>query len=278
MRFPLCATLSALMLLAPLAPAEASTSIEVNKPKPKRKPKPQPKKEEPKAEPAKPTAKTYEMRLQMSDNQVARDHSSAIFKRLEEYGYQMASDIVFGQIPKAKSDDEEKPADIFENTIFFEVVQSDDACFIISKVMDKDLAKKVWGWETEDDGKLPCDVQMKIAIKDYAWKNPPLKQAEDFVAIEADIDEAVKKMEVDRKNREAARKAAEAAEAEAAAKRAAAAEARRKMQESAAAAPVQLADYGQPDKGMGCSAAASSAACLPGALALALGALRRRRR
>ena len=67
------------------------------------------KKEEPKAEPAKPTAKTYEMRLQMSDNQVARDHSSAIFKRLEEYGYQMASDIVFGQIPKAKSDDKDAP-------------------------------------------------------------------------------------------------------------------------------------------------------------------------
>ena len=50
MRFPLCATLSALMLLAPLVPAEASTIIEVNKPKPKRKPKPQPKKEAPKPE------------------------------------------------------------------------------------------------------------------------------------------------------------------------------------------------------------------------------------
>lgn len=275
MRFPLCATLSALMLLAPLAPAEASQIIEVNKPKPKPRPKPK-KAETKKEEPAQPTAKSFEMRLQMSDNQVARDLSAAIFQRFEDYGYQMAPEIVFGQIPKA--DDKGAPAIVYESTFFFEVVQSDDACFIVSKVMDADLRSARWRWETEDDGKLPCDVQMKIAIKDYAWKNPPIKQADDFVAIEADIDAAAKKLEIDKKNREAARKAAEAAEAEAEARRAALEAERRKQAESAPAAPVALADYGQQDKGLGCSAASASAPFLPAMLALGLCAFRRRRR
>lgn len=270
MRFHLCATLSALMLLAPLAPAEASHIIEVNKPKPK--PRPKPKKEESKKEEAaQPKAKSFEMRLQMSDNQVSRDLSAAIFKRFEDYGYQMAPEIAFGQIPK-----EDKEAPVYQNTFFFEVVQSDDACFIVSKVMDSELRSALWRWETEDDGKLPCEVQMKIAIKDYAWKNPPIKQADDFVAIEADIEAAAKKLEVDKKNREAARKAAEAAEAEAEARRASLEAERRKQAASAPAAPVALADYGQQDKGLGCSAAAASMPFFPAALALALGAFRRR--
>ncbi len=277
MRFHLCATLSALMLLAPLAPADAGQIIEVSKPKPK--PRPKPKREEPKKEEAaQAKAKTYEMRLQMSDNQVSRDLSSAIFKRFEDYGFQMAPDIVFGeQIPKA---DKEGPATVYENTFTFTVVQSDEACFVVSKVMDADLRSTIWRWETEDDGKLPCDVQMKIAIKDYAWKYPPLKQADDFVAIEADIEAAVKQLEVEKKNREAARKAAEVAEAEAAARRAELEAERRSQAASEPAAPVALADYGKQDKGLGCSAASAAAAgpLFPAALALALGALRRRKR
>ncbi|MDR0965281.1 MAG: hypothetical protein LBM75_02025 [Myxococcales bacterium] len=278
MRFQLSATLSLFMLLAPAA-ASAQHFIEVNKPKPKPKPRPKPqaevKKEEP---PPPPKAKKFEMRLQMSDNQVSRDTSSEIFNRLEQYGFQMAPDVVFGTIPPV-TDEKEKEKVIFTNTFFFEIAKFDDKCFIVSTVKDASLRSTIWKWEThEQDGAIPCDVQMKIAVKDYAWKYPPIKQADDFVAIETDIEATIQKLEANKKSREEARKAAEAAEAEAQAQRAAReAERRARLANELPPPAPELPEYGKKDSGMGCGASAAATPFLPAALALVLGAFRRRK-
>ena len=285
MRFLTCVTLSALMLLTPTL-AHAGNIIEIGKPKKKAKPKepppPAPEPEQKREEPKKKQATHYEIRVQMGDDQVSRDLAPIVTKRLQEYGYQLAPSIKFG-LSSAKNnsrkDDEENPADVYDNTFSFDIVKGDSTCFVVSKVVGEDPTQPpTWRWETKDsDGYLPCDLQLQRAMKEYAWKFPPIRQAKDFVAIEESFTAAVKKAEEEHAAKVAAAKAA--AEAEKARKKAEADEFRARQAE----AERQLTGggdktaYGKQD-GLGCSAASAAASGSSALLALgALPLIRRRR-
>lgn len=278
MRFLTCVTLSALMLLTPTL-AHAGNIIEIGKPKKKAKPNPppapeqEPEQEEHQEERRRKKAEHYEMRVQMSDDQASRELAPVVTKRLREYGYQLAPRIKFGlSVERRDGDGEGGAVDVYDHTFSFDIVKGDSTCFVVSKVVGEDPTQPpTWRWETKDsDGYLPCDLQLQRAMKEYAWKFPPIRQAKDFVAIEESFTAAVKKAEEEHAAKVAAAKAA--AEAEKARKKAEADEFRARQAE----AERQLTGggdktaYGKQD-GLGCSAA--SAAASGSSALLVLGAL-----
>ncbi|GEM_PF-1421852 len=287
MRFLTCVTLSALMLMTPTL-AHAGDIIEIGKPKKKAKPKtppPAPVPEQEEEQEQKPEgskrkkAGHYEMRIRMSDDQVSRELAPIVTRRLQEYGYQLAPKIKFGLSSDRVDDEEERVVDVYDNTFSFDIVKGDDMCFVVSKVVGEDPTQPpIWRWETKDsDGYLPCDLQLQRAMKEYAWKFPPIHQAKDFVAIEESFTAALKKAEEEHTAKAAAAKAA--ADAEKARKKAEADEFRARQAE----AERQLTGGGEKtaygkQEGLGCSAAGAATSGLSGLLAFGALPLFRRRR
>lgn len=281
MKFLRYAVISAFLMAMPgLANADI---IDINPPKPKARAraKPAPTEEQLQAEAAKKNAgKRFEMRVNLGDSQVARDLSGIIVKRLGDYGYKMAPDVLYGDlvVKKDLSDEEKAKLPVFEHTFSFEIVQSSESCFVVCKVVGEDLRQAIWRWETKGSGVVPCELQVQQAMMDYAAKNPPASPSGNAAALEADFQARVAEIEAAAVAKEKAAK--EKAEEEAARQKAEAEEFRAKAEaaERELNAQDNYDNYGQ-DKGLGCGVASGAAAGLPSLLAfLGMGAAIRRRR
>lgn len=256
----LCMALCALMLAAPAV--SHADIIEIN-PKPKAKPKPKkpaPVVENEEAEaPKKKGGQHFEMRIHMSEGQASRDLAPLIVKRMSDYGFGMAPDVLYGDLyRKAENNNEEEGPrpPVYDHTFSFEVVKTDSSCFLVTKVVGEDVRQTQFRWETSGDGELPCELQAQQAMKEYVAKNPPKTPSKKINEIEAPFLAELKKAE----DELAAKKEAEKkAEEEAAKKKREEAEQYRQQQELAE--QKLLAESQPPKAGLSCSA--SSAASAP---------------
>lgn len=251
--------LCALMFTAPSI--SYADIIEIN-PKPKARPKP--KKPAPAAEaeeesdaPRRKSGQHFEMRIHMNNSQASRDLAPLIVKRMSDYGYGMAPDILYGDLyRKTENSDEEGPRPpAYDHTFSFEVVKTDSSCFLVTKVVGEDLREAQFRWETSGDGELPCELQAQQAMQEYRAKNPPKSPSKKKAAdIEASFLADLEKAQADIA---AKKEAAKKAEEEAAKKKREEAEQYRQQQEIA---EKKLLEDSQPTPaGLGCSASSSAA-------------------